>query len=246
MYGLFDLYSGFDACYIGKWSRPLQAFHLPDGPKQQTTLVQGFTHSMQEFQRRVKHGIRRISPEIVDNFADDCGLKGVELQYNDELIPENLNIRRYFDPCKPSPNDQPYEEIEAEEFLDAYNNTVDALSASTSVSCAQTTKFLCDQLYIHYSNRRVQSWKSSNQCVSLLSSSVQNKVLPDFSCSIPSVPFHSSDTYSLFAATASQSLDSNPPRRLSELYYRSLPVKSSSEFLSGDELVTLEFIAHKL
>ncbi|KAJ3804956.1 hypothetical protein F5876DRAFT_7985, partial [Lentinula aff. lateritia] len=64
MYGLFDLYSGFDACYIGKWSRPLQAFHSPDGPKQQTTLVQGFTNSMQEFQQRVKHGIRRISPEI--------------------------------------------------------------------------------------------------------------------------------------------------------------------------------------
>ncbi|KAJ3870980.1 hypothetical protein F5051DRAFT_290927, partial [Lentinula edodes] len=95
MYGLFDLYSGFDACYVGERSRPLQAFHSPDGPKQQTTLVQGFTNSMQEFQRRVKHGIRRISPEIADNFADDCGLKGGESRYNDEPIPENSNIRRY-------------------------------------------------------------------------------------------------------------------------------------------------------
>lgn len=91
----FDLYSGFDACWVGIRSRPLQAFHSPDGPKQQTTLVQGFTNSMQEFQRRVKHGIRRISPDVADNFVDDCGVKGAQSRYNDEPIPGNDNIRRY-------------------------------------------------------------------------------------------------------------------------------------------------------
>lgn len=58
MYGLFDLYSGFDACWVGVRSRPLQDFHTPIGPRQQT-------------QRHVQHGISRISPHIADNFVDD-------------------------------------------------------------------------------------------------------------------------------------------------------------------------------
>ncbi|KAJ3745975.1 hypothetical protein DFH05DRAFT_1369183, partial [Lentinula detonsa] len=76
-------------------SRPLQAFHSPDGPKQQTTLVQGYTNSMQEFQWRVKHGLHRISPAIADNFVDNCGVKGAESRYNNESITGNPNIRRF-------------------------------------------------------------------------------------------------------------------------------------------------------
>lgn len=95
MYGLLDMFSGFDARWCGVRSRPLQAFHAPGGGRQQTTIVQGYTNSMQEFQGSTKHGIKRISPHIADNFIDDLGVKGPRSRYNNEVIPGNPNIRRY-------------------------------------------------------------------------------------------------------------------------------------------------------
>jgi hypothetical protein len=94
MYGLLDLYSGFDARIVAPKSRPLQAFHTPIGPRQQTTLVQGYTNSVQEFQRCVRHVLKQLA-HIVDNFIDDCALRGSESRYNEEPIPGNTSIRRF-------------------------------------------------------------------------------------------------------------------------------------------------------
>ena len=60
-------------------SRPLGTFHSPDGPKQQTTLIQGYTNSIQEFSRCTDHVLKRLKATgIADNFIDDCGVTGNE------------------------------------------------------------------------------------------------------------------------------------------------------------------------
>ena len=94
MYGLYDLFSGFDARWVAVSSRPLQAFHSPVGPRQQATLVQGYTNSVQEFQRATKHTLKSVS-DIADNFIDDCGVVGPRSRYDDQPIPKNPNIRRF-------------------------------------------------------------------------------------------------------------------------------------------------------
>lgn len=148
---------------------------------------------------------------------------------------------------KPSPTDQPYDDHDPEEFLDAYNDLVYGSrthSLAVATTNIQSAKFLFNQLYIHYSNPHVQSWNGRASQVPLLHDSEISLDLPDFSTSLPSLPVYPCDEYSVLAATASRSTDSNPPRRLPEFYYRSLPVKCSLEFLFGGELITLEFTAH--
>ena len=94
MYGLLDLFSGFDARWVAEKSRPLQAFHTPIGPRQQTTLVQGYTNSVQEFQRCTKHALLPVA-DIADNFIDDCGLIGPNTRYGERSVPENPGIRQF-------------------------------------------------------------------------------------------------------------------------------------------------------
>lgn len=65
---------------------------------------------------------------------------------------------------KPSPNNQPYDDFDPEEFLDTYNDTVYGSRAHTlaaSATLTQSAKFLFEQLYIHYSNQYVQSWNTN-------------------------------------------------------------------------------------
>ena len=95
MYGLADMFSGFDARMVHVDSRPLQAFHSPAGPLQQCTLVQGYTNAVQEFGRCTQHALKELVPRKADSFLDDCGVKGPRTRYNDEPIPENPGIRRF-------------------------------------------------------------------------------------------------------------------------------------------------------
>ncbi|THU91074.1 DNA/RNA polymerase, partial [Dendrothele bispora CBS 962.96] len=94
-YGLFDLFSGFDARWVNPKSRPLQAFHTPVGARQQCTLVQGYTNSVQEFQRCVQHALYHVQ-SFAKNFVDDCGVKGPPTRYGEEKIPGNDQIGRAF------------------------------------------------------------------------------------------------------------------------------------------------------
>jgi hypothetical protein len=95
IYGLADLFSGFDAIWIHPKSRPLQAFHSPAGPKQQATMGQGYTNAMQEFSRRVGHALKPVAPQKAEAFIDDCGVKGPTSRYDDAPIRENPKIRRF-------------------------------------------------------------------------------------------------------------------------------------------------------
>ncbi|PIL30703.1 hypothetical protein GSI_06871 [Ganoderma sinense ZZ0214-1] len=96
IYMAADMFSGFDARILDVSSRPLGTFHSPDGPKQQTTLIQGYTNSIQEFSRCTDHVLRRLKArDWADNFVDDSSVKGPRSRYNDEPIPGNLHIRRF-------------------------------------------------------------------------------------------------------------------------------------------------------
>ena len=96
IYMAADMYSGFDARILDVSSRPLGTFHSPDGPKQQTTLIQGYTNSIQEFSRCTDHVLKRLKArDWADNFVDDCGIKGPTTRYGDLAIPENPHIRRF-------------------------------------------------------------------------------------------------------------------------------------------------------
>jgi hypothetical protein len=95
MYGLADLFSGFDAIWIHPKSRPMQVFHSPVGPKQQATMAHGYTNAMQQFSLRTAHALKPIMPEIANPFVDDCGVKGPPTRYDNVSIPQNVNIRRF-------------------------------------------------------------------------------------------------------------------------------------------------------
>ncbi len=95
VYGVADLFSGFDARTLAEVSRDLTTFHCLDGPERLTVLPQGCTNSVQEFQRCARHAIQPEIPNHADVFIDDCGIKGPRSRYNDEVLPENPGIRKF-------------------------------------------------------------------------------------------------------------------------------------------------------
>lgn len=107
---------------------------------------------------------------------------------------------------KPSPQDQPYDEIDMEEFLKAYNNNTLA-------------KFLFDELYFRYSNSFMRNWNENYSSVPLLSTSVISETLSDYKFCIPPSPVHPTDKGSFFAASASRNSDMTPPCQLPEFYH---------------------------
>ncbi len=58
IYSAGDMFSGFDTRILNVESCPLETFHLPDGPKQQTMLIQGYTNSIQEFLQCTDHVLK--------------------------------------------------------------------------------------------------------------------------------------------------------------------------------------------
>ena len=95
IYGIADLYSGYDACTLAPESRHLTAFHgFSLGPQQLTCLPQGFTNSVIEFCRRSYHVIKGMA-DRAGVFVDDIALKGPPTLYEGETIPENPEIRRF-------------------------------------------------------------------------------------------------------------------------------------------------------
>ena len=93
IYGTLDLYSGFHHCLIHEDSRPLTACQTPKGSVLLTSLLMGYTNSMQEFQRATAHIIEPLGPKKADNFVDDVSVKGPESHYGDRPIQENPNVR---------------------------------------------------------------------------------------------------------------------------------------------------------
>ena len=93
IYGLADLFSGYDGRRLGVASRPLTTFSSLIGPHRSCVLPQGATNSLPEFQHCTTHTLQEEIPKNGGVFVDDVGLKGPTSTYdNEEAAP---GIRRF-------------------------------------------------------------------------------------------------------------------------------------------------------
>jgi len=93
IYGLADLFSGYDGQRLSVASRPLTTFSSLIGPHRSCVLPQGATNSLPEFQRCTTHTLQEEIPKNRGVFVDDVGLKGPTSTYNDEEVAPG--IRRF-------------------------------------------------------------------------------------------------------------------------------------------------------
>jgi len=93
IYGLVDLFSGYDGRRLGVASRPLTTFSSLIGPHRSCVLPQGATNSLPEFQRCTTHTLQEEIPKNGGVFVDDVGLKGPTTTYGDEEVAPG--IRRF-------------------------------------------------------------------------------------------------------------------------------------------------------
>ena len=88
IYGLADLFSGYDGRRLRVTSRPLMTFSSLIGPHRSCVLPQGATNSLPEFQRCTTYTLQEEIPKNDRVFMDDMGLKGPTLTYNkEEVVP---------------------------------------------------------------------------------------------------------------------------------------------------------------
>ena len=93
IYGLADLFSGYNGRKLAVASRPLTTFSCLIGPLRSCVLPQGVTNSLPEFQCCTTHALQEEIPKNRNVFVDDVGLKGPTSTYdNKEIAP---GIRRY-------------------------------------------------------------------------------------------------------------------------------------------------------
>lgn len=95
VYGLCDLFAGYDGRKLAVKSRPLTTFGCSLGARRGTTLPQGATNSLPEFQKCVDHTIKEekeAKPPNGNGFVDDVGIMGPKTWYGgEETVP---GIRR--------------------------------------------------------------------------------------------------------------------------------------------------------
>ena len=95
VYGLCDLFAGYDGRRLSAESRPLTTFGCMLGARRGTTLPQGATNSMPEFQKCVDHIIREEKDAVPPNgngFVDDVGIMGPKEWYRDVEV--GMGIRK--------------------------------------------------------------------------------------------------------------------------------------------------------
>lgn len=100
IYGMFDLFVGFDHRMLDIASRDFTTFQGPFGTLRLTRLPQGYTNSVQIQQGDVNFILQDEIPHITQPFVDDTPVKGPTtyhlLENGDfETIPENKGIRRF-------------------------------------------------------------------------------------------------------------------------------------------------------
>jgi len=86
IYGLADLFSGYDGRRLRIISRPLTTFTSLIGPHRSCMLPQGTTNSLPEFQCCTTHTLQDEIPKNGGMFVDDVGLKGPTTTYEDTEI----------------------------------------------------------------------------------------------------------------------------------------------------------------
>lgn len=96
IYQIADLKAGYDVVPLTKESHDLTVFHAyAHGSMHLMSLPQGYTNSISEFCRCTNHMIHSLCPDKANVFVDDIIGKGPKTCYNKEMIPENLEIRRF-------------------------------------------------------------------------------------------------------------------------------------------------------
>lgn len=93
IYGLADLFAGYDGRILAPRSRPLTTFSSILGPLRSTVLPQGTTNSVPEFQKCTSHILYEEVPKNGGVFIDDVGIRGPTTTYNNEEIAPG--IRRF-------------------------------------------------------------------------------------------------------------------------------------------------------
>ncbi|KAL1937843.1 hypothetical protein VTO73DRAFT_12736 [Trametes versicolor] len=93
IYGVADLFSGYDARTLDIRSRDLTTFQCMDESARCTCLPQGASNAVSDFGRCTKHMLRD-EPDA-KAFVDDTGIMGPPTRYDDVAIPENPGIRKF-------------------------------------------------------------------------------------------------------------------------------------------------------
>ena len=93
IYGLVDLFSGYNRHCLAIASCPLTTFVSLTGPLQNCILLQGTTNAVIKFQHCTTHMLREEIPCNGNVFIDDVGLKGPKSRYNNKEIAPG--IRRF-------------------------------------------------------------------------------------------------------------------------------------------------------
>ncbi|GLB42560.1 putative transposition, RNA-mediated [Lyophyllum shimeji] len=89
IYGLADLFAGYDGRRMAIKSRPMTTFSCMIGPLRSCALPQGATNSVPEFQRCSTHAIVEEIPNNGNVFIDDVGIMGPADWYDQrEVAPQ--------------------------------------------------------------------------------------------------------------------------------------------------------------
>jgi hypothetical protein len=84
VYGMMDLYLGYDQCVLHEESRNLTTFGMPLGPHRLTTLLQGHANAIQVYQGDTAFILQHKIPEYTSPFIDDVPVKSVQTCYQRE------------------------------------------------------------------------------------------------------------------------------------------------------------------
>jgi hypothetical protein len=98
VYGMMDLYSGYDQRVLHKDLHDLMTFGMPLGPHRLTTLPQGHANAVQVYQGDTAFILQHEIPEYTLPFIDDVPVKSMQTCYQREdstyeTIPNNPGIR---------------------------------------------------------------------------------------------------------------------------------------------------------
>src|SRR6267154_1648022 len=100
IYGMMDLYSGYNQRVLHEELRDLTTFQMPLGPHRLTTLPQGHANAVQTYQADTSFILQHEIPQHTILLIDDIPIKSVDSRFQREdgsykTIPENPGIRRF-------------------------------------------------------------------------------------------------------------------------------------------------------
>jgi len=100
VYGMMDLYLGYDQCTLHEELHNLTTFGMPLGPHCLTTLPQGHANVVQVYEGDTAFILPHKIPDHTSPFIDDVPLKSVHMHYQQEdgsyeMIPANPGIHHF-------------------------------------------------------------------------------------------------------------------------------------------------------